>query len=106
MRYIGAYLLLNLAGTEPTEQKMKDVLTAANVSCDEAVLKSLMEKMKGKDIGELIELGKTKMSSMSAAPVSAGAPVAATTSAPAAEKSEKKVEEEEESDDLGFNLFD
>ncbi|KAH7879093.1 60s acidic ribosomal protein-domain-containing protein [Lentinula edodes] len=111
MRYIAAYLLLQLGGnTSPSAADIKKVLSAVGIESEEERLDKLLSELSGKDINTLISEGSSKLSSVpsgggaaaaSAAPAAGGA-------APAAEKEEEKKEEEKEEsdDDMGFGLFD
>lgn len=97
MRYIAAYLLLQLGGnTSPSAADIKKVLSAVGIESEEERLDKLLSELSGKDINTLISEGSSKLSSVpsgggaaaaSAAPAAGGA-------APAAEKEEEKKEEE------------
>ncbi|KAJ2651888.1 60S acidic ribosomal protein P2 [Coemansia sp. RSA 1250] len=108
MRYIAAYLLLQLANPEatPSAADITKVVSAAGIDVDSDRIDKLFAAIEGKEIAQLIAEGKEKLASVpsgGAAPAAAAAGGAA--AAPAEE--EKKVEEEEESDDdMGFGLFD
>ncbi|KAL7008198.1 60S acidic ribosomal protein P2 [Cystobasidiomycetes sp. EMM_F5] len=113
MRYIAAYLLLQIGGNaSPSEADIKSVLDAAGVDTDSDRLSKLLSELEGKDINELISTGSSKLSSVpsggsgaAAAPAAGGA--AAGGAAEEAKVEEKKEEEKEESDDdMGFGLFD
>ncbi|EKM49989.1 uncharacterized protein PHACADRAFT_213761 [Phanerochaete carnosa HHB-10118-sp] len=115
MRYIAAYLLLQIGGNaSPSADDIKNVLGAGGIEVDEERLGKLISELEGKDINELIAEGSSKLSSVPSggAAVSAGGGAAGGGGAgPAAaeEKAEekKKEEEKEESDDdMGFGLFD
>ncbi|CAE6464973.1 unnamed protein product [Rhizoctonia solani] len=113
MRYIAAYLLLQIGGNaSPGADDIKKVLSAGGVDVDEDRLSKLLSELEGKDVNALISEGSSKLASVpSGGGVASGgaAPAAAAGGAPAAEekKEEKKEEEKEESDDdMGFGLFD
>jgi len=115
MRYIAAYLLLQLGGNAtPGAADIKKVLTAGGVDCEEERLEKLLGELKGKSIDELIIAGSAKLASVPSGGggVSSGGGGGAAASggaAPAAEKApEAKKEEpkEESDDDMGFGLFD
>ncbi|MEM5879752.1 MAG: 50S ribosomal protein P1 [Candidatus Aenigmatarchaeota archaeon] len=55
MEYIYAALLLHSAKKEITEENLRNVLTAAGVSIDEARLKSLVESLKNINIDDVIK---------------------------------------------------
>ncbi|KAI9502929.1 60S acidic ribosomal protein P2 [Coemansia spiralis] len=109
MRYIAAYLLLQLANPEatPSAEAITKVISAAGVDVDSDRLNKLLSTLEGKDINELIAEGSSKLASVPSGGAAAGG-AAAGGAAAAEEKSEKKAEEpEEESDeDMGFGLFD
>merc|ERR1711973_463398 len=105
MRYVAAYLLAVLGGNEtPSANDLKEILESSGVGYDAERAGTVVSKLAGKSIAELIEEGSKKMASMpagGAAPAAGGA--AAGGDAPEAEKKEEKKEESEESDDdMGF----
>ncbi|KII87439.1 hypothetical protein PLICRDRAFT_177187 [Plicaturopsis crispa FD-325 SS-3] len=114
MRYIAAYILLQIGGTaSPSAADIKKVLGAVGIESDEERLSKLLSELEGKSIDELIAEGSSKLASVpsgggggggGAAAASAGGAAAA----PAAEekKEEKEEEKEESDDDMGFGLFD
>ncbi|KAG9093470.1 60S acidic ribosomal protein P2 [Ceratobasidium sp. UAMH 11750] len=113
MRYIAAYLLLQIGGNaSPGADDIKKVLSAGGVDVDEDRLGKLLGELEGKDVNALIAEGSSKLASVPSgggAVASGGAPAAAAGGAAPAEekKEEKKEEEKEESDeDMGFGLFD
>ncbi|VDM32016.1 unnamed protein product [Hydatigera taeniaeformis] len=124
MRYLAAYLLAQLGGTSrPQESDLKNILNSVGIECEQERAKLVVGQLHGKNVHELINAGKEKMSAVSfgaAAPAAAapsgGAPVAASAAAAEAPKDnakvapppkEEKKEESEESDaDMGFSLFD
>ncbi|KAG9097134.1 60S acidic ribosomal protein P2 [Ceratobasidium sp. 370] len=113
MRYIAAYLLLQIGGNaSPSADDIKKVVTAGGSDVDEDRLSKLLSELEGKDINALIAEGSSKLASVPSGggvAASGGAPAAAAGggAAPAEEKKEEKEEEKEESDeDMGFGLFD
>ncbi|KAK0432870.1 ribosomal protein 60S [Armillaria solidipes] len=112
MRYIAAYLLLQIGGNaSPSAADIKKVLSAVGIEADSDRLSSLISELSGKSIDQLIAEGSSKLASVpSGGAGGAAAPAAASGgAAPAAaeEKKEEKEEEKEESDDdMGFGLFD
>ncbi|THY05461.1 hypothetical protein D6D02_07709 [Aureobasidium pullulans] len=109
MKYLAAYLLLNLAGNEqPSAEDIKSVLSSVGVDAEGERLDKLISELEGKNIQELISEGSAKLASVpsggaGAAAGSAPAAGAAAEVAPAEEKAEEK---EESDDDMGFGLFD
>ena len=108
MKHIAAYLLAVLGGkAEPEAKDVIEILKSVDAKYDEEKINQLCSELKGKNIEELIEEGKKKMSTITVA----AAPAAA---APAEAKEEKKEEkkeetkeeeEEEEEGDFGLDLF-
>ncbi|KAI4720104.1 hypothetical protein E4T48_03703 [Aureobasidium sp. EXF-10727] len=109
MKYLAAYLLLNLAGNEqPSAEDVKSVLSSVGVDAEGDRLEKLISELSGKNIQELITEGSAKLASVpsgGAAAAGGAAPAAggADEAAPAEEKAEEK---EESDDDMGFGLFD
>lgn len=101
MKYVAAYALLVLGGkAEPSVADLEKVLKEAGIKADADHSERLVNALKGKNLTEIIAAGRSKMSSISAAPAG-GAP------AKAEAKVEKKVEEkkEEEVDMAMGDLF-
>ncbi|KAK7030704.1 60s acidic ribosomal protein-domain-containing protein [Favolaschia claudopus] len=112
MRYLAAYLLLQIGGnSSPSAADIKKLLGTVSVDTDDERLKKLISELEGKSVDELIAEGSSKLASVPAGGAGGGAAPAAGGAAPAAaaaeEKKEEKEEEKEESDDdMGFGLFD
>ncbi|KAF7294414.1 Ribosomal protein 60S [Mycena kentingensis (nom. inval.)] len=112
MRYIAAYLLLQIGGNaSPSAADIKSLLSTVNIDADEERLSKLLSELEGKSIDELIAEGSGKLASVPSGGAAAASSGAAAGGAPAAaaaeEKKEEKEEEKEESDDdMGFGLFD
>jgi len=112
MRYIAAYLLLQIGGNaSPTAADIKKLLGTVSIDCDDERLDKLISELEGKSIDQLIAEGSSKLASVPSGGGGGGAVAASGGSAPAAaaaeEKKEEKEEEKEESDeDMGFGLFD
>ncbi|WOL20622.1 hypothetical protein Cni_G29427 [Canna indica] len=85
-------------------------LFVVGAEVDDERIELLLSEVNGKDVTELIAVGREKFASVpSGGAVAAVAVAAPSGAAPAAEepKKEEKVEEKEESDeDMGFSLFD
>ncbi|KAI7906589.1 60s acidic ribosomal protein-domain-containing protein [Cokeromyces recurvatus] len=107
MKYLAAYLLLNVAGkANPAAEDVKSLLSSVGIESDEERVSSLISALAEKDIAELIAEGKEKMSSVptGGAVAASGAAAAASGDAPAEEQKEEEKEESDE--DMGFGLFD
>ncbi|KIY43110.1 hypothetical protein FISHEDRAFT_62959 [Fistulina hepatica ATCC 64428] len=92
MRYIAAYLLLQIGGNaSPSAGDISKLLGAAGIEVDRERLDKLVSELKGKSIDELIVEGSSKLSS-----VPSGGAAVSTASAV----------QEESDEDMGFGLFD
>ncbi|KAI3892390.1 hypothetical protein MKX03_012608 [Papaver bracteatum] len=110
MKVIAAYLLAVLGGNkEPTAEDIKDILGSVGAADDaDDMIELLLSQIQGKDLTELIAIGREKLSVCGG-----GAPMVANAvgdgGAAAEQKKEEKVEEkikEESDDDMPFSLFD
>ncbi|KAI4518620.1 60s acidic ribosomal protein-domain-containing protein [Schizophyllum commune] len=111
MRYIAAYLLLQIGGnSSPSAADISKLLGTVGVEVDDSRVESLISELSGKDINELIAEGTSKLGSVpsggAAAAPSGGAGGAAPAAAAEEKKEEKEEEKEESDDDMGFGLFD
>ncbi|KAK7686396.1 60s acidic ribosomal protein P2 [Cerrena zonata] len=111
MRYIAAYLLLQIGGnTSPSAADVKKVLSTVGIEADDDRLSSLLSELNGKDVNTLIAEGSAKLASVpsgGAVAASSGGAAGGAPAAAAEKEEEKKEEEKEESDDdMGFGLFD
>ena len=68
MEYVYGALLINAAGKEVDEEKLKKVLEEAGIKPDEARLKSLVSSLKGVNIEEVIKNASSMPASHQAAP--------------------------------------
>lgn len=89
MKVIAAYLLAVLGGkSSPSSDDIKNILKSVGADAEQGQIDKLLSELKGKDVFQVIEAGKSKLA---AVPIGggAGAPAQA---APAAEtkKEEKK----------------
>lgn len=105
MKYIAAYLLAQLGGNAtPDKAAITKILSSVGANVDDKAIDSLLEKLSGKDISELIKEGTAKL-----AVVGGGSAAPASGSAPAAEEKKEEKKEEEEVVEMagGFDdLFD
>eukprot|EP01024_Parvocaulis_polyphysoides_P018442 TRINITY_DN1817_c0_g1_i3.p4 TRINITY_DN1817_c0_g1~~TRINITY_DN1817_c0_g1_i3.p4 ORF type:complete len:116 (-),score=46.81 TRINITY_DN1817_c0_g1_i3:394-741(-) len=115
MRVIAAYLLAVLGGnSSPSADDISKILSSVGIEAEEDRLELLINEMKGKDVHEVLAMGREKLSVVPSGGGGAvgGAPAAdAGAAAPAAEEkkeeAKKEESEEEESDEeMGFSLFD
>jgi large subunit ribosomal protein LP2 len=108
MRHLAAYLLLKVGGNEnPTAEDIKSLLSTVGIDGDEDRLTQLLTDLEGKDIGELIAEGQSRLVAAGGAVAAAGAaPVAAGGDAPKEEKKEEKPKVEEvDVLDGGMDMF-
>ena len=117
MKYVAAYLLLVLGGNNsPSEADLTKVLEAGKVEVDKSAVSKLVAELKGKDVYEVIEQGKAKLTSVpvSSGPRSApsggsssgGAAAASSSSAPAEDKKPESDAEESEGVSFFFNQME
>lgn len=86
MKIIAAYLLAVLGGNaNPDAAAIKKILSSVGVEADGAQVDKLLAELKGKNVNEVIEAGKTKLSAVP----SGAAP------APVAEEKKAEVKKEE-----------
>ena len=110
MRYVAAYLLGSLSGKEPSSDEIEKILSSVGIESDSAKVSLILKELKGKNVDEIIESGRSKLASVPTgaavvASAGAGAPAPAAEEK-AAKKEEKKEESDNESDDdMGFGLF-
>jgi large subunit ribosomal protein LP2 len=75
MKYLAAYLLVQLAKEAPEASDIKTVLESAGIDADMDQIKKLMTELAGKSIDDLVAQGSSKLASMpavGAAPAAAG----------------------------------
>lgn len=74
MRHLAAYLLLTVGGNAtPSVEDVTNVLSQAGIETDSERLAALFTELQGKDINELIALGKEKLMVGGAMAASSGA---------------------------------
>jgi len=110
MKHVAAYLLAVLGGNaNPSADDIKTILSSVDVQADDQKLSKLIEELKGKNLEELIEAGKSKLSAVptggAAAPAAAASTGAAAPAATTAAAAAPPPEEKEESEEMGFDLF-
>ena len=101
-------LLVAGGNASPSAAEVKTLLESAGIEIDESRLTQLLGELEGKDLNELIAMGKEKLHvggsiAAAAAPASGGA--AAPSAAPAAKVEEKKKEEEVDALSGGLDMF-
>merc|ERR1712133_58048 len=116
MRYVAAYLLASLGGSQPASGDIEKILGSVGIEIDDDRLKQVMSSLSGKDLAEVIEAGRARLGSVPTGGAVAAAPAAAAgDAAPAAAAAEEKEEEKKKDasddesgsdDDMGFGLFD
>ncbi|OMJ09002.1 60S acidic ribosomal protein P2 [Smittium culicis] len=109
MRYLAAYLLSKLSGSEDvTVDNLNAIITSVGIDFDSERASKVISELSGKSVEELIAEGSSKLASVpsgGAAPA-AGAAAGGAAAAEAAPVKEEVAEEEESDDDIGFGLFD
>ncbi|GAB4833435.1 hypothetical protein Ancab_031678 [Ancistrocladus abbreviatus] len=115
MQVIAAYLLAVLGGnTRPSADNLRDILGSVGVEANDDRIEFFWSKINGKDITELIAIGREKLASIPtgggggiAIAAAGGGTGSSGSAAPAATgpKKEEKVEEKEESDEVRSHLW-
>jgi large subunit ribosomal protein LP2 len=104
MKVISAYMLCVLGGNStPGADDIKKVLSAVDVTADDASIDLFLSKMEGKVLADVIEAGKGKLSKFGGG--SGGGGGGGGDGAAAAVEEVKEEEEEEEEVELGGGLF-
>ena len=100
MKELAAYMMLRLAGNaEPTADDVTKVLASMEVEADTEALTKLFAALEGKNIDDLIEAGKDKLSKFGGGGGGGGGAGGAGAAEEA--KEEEEEEEEEEEIDMG-----
>lgn len=74
MRHLAAYLLLVAGGNEkPTKDDVSKLLSSVGIEADSERLATLVGELEGKNVNELIALGKDKLCASGGAPGGAAA---------------------------------
>lgn len=105
MRHLAAYLLLVLGGNAtPSASDVTAALEQVGVEVDETRLNTLISELEGKDLEELISLGKEKLQKATGAAAASGAAAGGEVAAAAAPAPVAAVKEEAEEVDLGGGM--
>ena len=63
MKYIVAYMLAKLGGKEnPTVDDIKAIIESVGIEFDKQKAEEIVDKLKGKDLNEVMNKGKSKLS--------------------------------------------
>merc|ERR1712177_90238 len=107
MRYVAAYLLASLGGSQPASGDIEKILGSAGIEIGDDRLKQVMSSLSGKDLAEVIEAGRARLGSVPTGGAVAAAPAAAAAEEKEEEKKKDATDDESGSDDdMGFGLFD
>eukprot|EP00919_Chromeraceae_sp_WS-2016_P044713 GHVR01106713.1.p1 GENE.GHVR01106713.1~~GHVR01106713.1.p1 ORF type:complete len:115 (+),score=39.31 GHVR01106713.1:354-698(+) len=112
MKYMAAYMMLSLNGSEkPSTKDIENLLKTVGIDSQKDELQLVVDSLKNKKLSELIAEGLPQLSSYSTSDVGCCGAAAATADAPAAagkgDKPAAKVEaKEEEEEAMDFDLFD
>ena len=99
MKELAAYMMVRLSGNDaPTADDVTKVLASMEVEADADALTKLFAALEGKNIDDLIEAGKDKLSKFGGGGGGGGG---GSGGAAAEEKEEEEEEEEEEEIDMG-----
>ena len=85
MRYVAAYLLAVLGGnSKPSAADVKKILSSVGIDADDSLVKKVIGELEGKKIEEVMEAGRSKLSSMPTGGAVAASGASAGGAAPAA----------------------
>eukprot|EP00005_Dracoamoeba_jomungandri_P003177 CAMPEP_0174250270 /NCGR_PEP_ID=MMETSP0439-20130205/493_1 /TAXON_ID=0 /ORGANISM="Stereomyxa ramosa, Strain Chinc5" /LENGTH=115 /DNA_ID=CAMNT_0015330289 /DNA_START=109 /DNA_END=456 /DNA_ORIENTATION=- len=105
MKHLAAYVLLVLGGnSSPGASDIKEVLGSVGVEADDDRLEQLIASLKGKDVFELMEKGKSSLASVPTGGGGGGGASSGGSGGGAAavdEPEEEEEEEEEQEEDMG-----
>ena len=102
MKYIAAYILARLGGKEnPTVEDIKTIIESVGIDFESKKAEEIVEKLKGKDFNEVMNDGKSKLSTVSNPQTSQQ-----TSNEQNEQKDEEEHKEEEESLELGGGFDD
>jgi large subunit ribosomal protein LP2 len=107
MKHLAAYLLLQLGGNAtPSKDEVVAALTSVGIESSDDRLDALMTDLEGKDIGELIEAGKSLLANFGGGGGGGGGGGSSGggADASAAEVAKPEEKEEEEEMDLGGGM--
>merc|ERR1719261_1808904 len=97
MKYVCAYAMAQIAGKDsPSAEDVKAILEAGGIEVDDAVLKTVLTALDGRDASELIAAGVPKLEAMGGGGGAAPAAAAGGAVAGGAAEEKKKEEPEEE----------
>ncbi|KAG6524040.1 hypothetical protein ZIOFF_013930 [Zingiber officinale] len=111
MKIVAAYLLVILSGNpNPSADYIRSILESVGAEAEDKRINHFLTEVKGKDITEVIAVGREKFASVPSGGSVAAIGVAArggAGGAPAVEdpKKEEKVKEKEESDEVKLPVF-
>ena len=102
MKELAAYLLLTLAGTTPSADKIKETLSSVSIESSDEEITRLLSSLEGKNLDEIIAAGRAKLVNIGGGGGGGGGGSAAPAAAAdaggdkkaAAKKEEKKVRHE------------
>merc|ERR1719502_1010090 len=97
MKHVAAYLLAQLGGnSSPDAAAIKAILGSVEAEVDDEKCSKLLSSLEGKDLVEVLAMGRAKMAAMPSGGGGAAAPAAGGGGARAAEKAKEPEPEEEE----------
>ncbi|KAK8841707.1 60S acidic ribosomal protein P2 [Tritrichomonas musculus] len=65
MKYIAAYMLAKLGNENPTIEDIKRIIESVGIEFDEKKAEEIVSKLAGKDLNQVIDNGKSKLSVVS-----------------------------------------
>ena len=100
MKYIAAYMLAKLGKENPTVEDIQKIIESVGIEFDQSKAEEIVNKLEGKNIQEVIDDGKSKLTVIS------NTRTIQNEQSPAIEKQEEGNNEEEETLELGGGFDD
>ncbi|KAK8897604.1 Serine/threonine-protein kinase TAO1 [Tritrichomonas musculus] len=100
MKYIAAYMLAKLGKENPTAEDIQKIIESVGIEFDQSKAEEIVNKLEGKNIQEVIDDGKSKLTVIS------NTRTIQNEQSPAIEKQEEGINEEEETLELGGGFDD
>lgn len=100
MKYIAAFMLAKLGKENPTAEDIQKIIESVGIEFDQSKAEEIVNKLEGKNIQEVIDDGKSKLT------VKSNTRTIQNEQSPAIEKQEEGNNEEEETLELGGGFND
>ena len=103
MKHLAVYMMFKLGGKDPTVEDITQALDVVGIEADSESLTRMLNELEGKDMDELMALGRVSLAKFGSGGGGGGGGAAAAAVEETKEE-EKKEEEEEEEIDMGGGM--